>query len=178
MTVSECIEKRRSVRAFRGERPPLCQVERLIELAALAPSGGNIQPWIFILVDDPALIRAVRAVSPGVNGTPAYLVALCSDRALAYQRGGALGRDVLAVMDVSMAAENFLLAAVEMELGACAIRSFQDTLIAGILKLPEHIHPELLIALGYAEKIPVRPHKKSWEGLTHYNIWGGQRHVP
>lgn len=178
MTVSECIEKRRSVRSFCAERPPLCQVERLIELAALAPSGGNTQSWIFILLDDPALIRMVSAVSPGVNGAPAYLIALCSDQALAYQRGGALGRDVLAVMDVSMAAENFLLAAVEQGLGACVIRSFQETLICSILKLPEHIRPELLISLGYAERVPDRPPKRAWKSLTHYNAWGGQRHVP
>lgn len=45
MSVSEAVRKRRSVRGFldRPVAPEL--VRRLIEEAARAPSGGNLQPW-------------------------------------------------------------------------------------------------------------------------------------
>jgi 5,6-dimethylbenzimidazole synthase len=50
---------RRDVRRFRTEALPPGTVERLIELACLAPSVGLSQPWRFVIVDDPARRRAV-----------------------------------------------------------------------------------------------------------------------
>lgn len=50
---------RRDVRRFRSDPPPAGTVERLIELACLAPSVGLSQPWRFVIVDDPVRRRAV-----------------------------------------------------------------------------------------------------------------------
>ena len=45
MKVSEAVERRVSIRAFRPERPSAEMVRGLLEAAARAPSGGNLQPW-------------------------------------------------------------------------------------------------------------------------------------
>ena len=58
---------RRDVRRFRSESLPLGTLERLIELACLAPSVGLSQPWSFVLVDDPARRDAVRACFASCN---------------------------------------------------------------------------------------------------------------
>jgi 5,6-dimethylbenzimidazole synthase len=50
---------RRDVRRFRTEVLPPGTIERLIDLACLAPSVGLSQPWRFVIVDDPARRRAV-----------------------------------------------------------------------------------------------------------------------
>jgi 5,6-dimethylbenzimidazole synthase len=50
---------RRDVRRFRSEPLPLRTLERLIDVACLAPSVGLSQPWRFVIVDDPARRRAV-----------------------------------------------------------------------------------------------------------------------
>ena len=50
---------RRDVRRFRTDPLPPGTLERLIELACLAPSVGLSQPWRFVIVDDPARRRAV-----------------------------------------------------------------------------------------------------------------------
>jgi 5,6-dimethylbenzimidazole synthase len=50
---------RRDVRRFRSEPLPPGTLERLIELACLAPSVGLSQPWRFVIVDDPERRRAV-----------------------------------------------------------------------------------------------------------------------
>jgi 5,6-dimethylbenzimidazole synthase len=50
---------RRDVRRFRPEPLPLGTLERLIDVACLAPSVGLSQPWRFAIVDDPARRRAV-----------------------------------------------------------------------------------------------------------------------
>jgi 5,6-dimethylbenzimidazole synthase len=44
---------RRDVRRFRSEPLPLGTLERLIDVACLAPSVGLSQPWRFVIVDDP-----------------------------------------------------------------------------------------------------------------------------
>jgi 5,6-dimethylbenzimidazole synthase len=50
---------RRDVRRFRAEPLPPGTLERLIELACLAPSVGLSQPWRFVIVDDLKRRRAV-----------------------------------------------------------------------------------------------------------------------
>jgi len=50
---------RRDVRRFRTEALPPGTVERLIDMACLAPSVGLSQPWRFVIVDEPARRRAV-----------------------------------------------------------------------------------------------------------------------
>jgi 5,6-dimethylbenzimidazole synthase len=50
---------RRDVRHFRTDPLPAGTVERLIELACLAPSVGLSQPWRFVTVDDVARRQAV-----------------------------------------------------------------------------------------------------------------------
>jgi len=65
MRVSDAVEKRTSVRAFLPEPPPSDVVKTIIEKAARAPSGGNLQPWrVHVLGGDAlkALVADVAAV--------------------------------------------------------------------------------------------------------------------
>ena len=50
----ELLTWRRDVRRFRRDALPRGTLERLIELACLAPSVGLSQPWRFVIVDTPA----------------------------------------------------------------------------------------------------------------------------
>ena len=50
---------RRDVRRFRSEPLPAGTLERLIDMACLAPSVGLSQPWRFVIVDEPARRRAI-----------------------------------------------------------------------------------------------------------------------
>jgi hypothetical protein len=51
MDVFEAIGKRRSIRKFKDESLSEKQIEQLLEAARLAPSGCNVQPWRFIIVN-------------------------------------------------------------------------------------------------------------------------------
>jgi nitroreductase len=46
------VQTRRSVRSFKTDPVPDEYVERIIEAARWAPSGGNSQPWEFIVIKD------------------------------------------------------------------------------------------------------------------------------
>ena len=57
----ELLRWRRDVRQFRTDPIPEAMVEELLDLACLAPSVGNAQPWRFVSVDDPANRAAIVA---------------------------------------------------------------------------------------------------------------------
>jgi 5,6-dimethylbenzimidazole synthase len=57
--LGELLAWRRDVRRFRTDSLPAGTLERLIELACLAPSVGLSQPWRFVIVDDAQRRRAV-----------------------------------------------------------------------------------------------------------------------
>jgi 5,6-dimethylbenzimidazole synthase len=58
---------RRDVRRFRCDPLPAGAVERLIELASLAPSVGLSQPWRFVLIEDAVRRAAIRADFAAAN---------------------------------------------------------------------------------------------------------------
>jgi nitroreductase len=54
MDVQEAIERRRSHRYYtEGKRIPAETLRELFRLASLSPSGNNLQPWEFILLQEP-----------------------------------------------------------------------------------------------------------------------------
>ena len=87
----QLLEWRRDVRRFR--RAPLAPgtLERLIELAALAPSVGLSQPWRFVTVDTATLRLAIRQSFERCNAEA--LAAQSPDRATDYARLKLAGLD-------------------------------------------------------------------------------------
>jgi nitroreductase len=66
--IEELIRSRRSVRRYRPERPGRELIEKLIEVAACAPSASNKQPWRFFIADEPGTIaRMADAVQQAVD---------------------------------------------------------------------------------------------------------------
>ncbi|HUH84266.1 MAG TPA: 5,6-dimethylbenzimidazole synthase [Stellaceae bacterium] len=86
---------RRDVRRFRGDPLPAGAVERLLELASLAPSVGLSQPWRFVLVEDAARRAAVRAGFERCNNDA--LSAYAGERAERYARLKLAGLDAAPV---------------------------------------------------------------------------------
>ena len=75
MKVSDAVMSRRSIRAFTAEPVENAQLRRLLEKAARAPSGGNVQPWRVYVINGPSMQRfrdflATRTAPE----TPAYAI--------------------------------------------------------------------------------------------------------
>ena len=62
MDVLEAIETTRAVRRYTDEPVTDDEIMRCISAAIHGPSGGNIQPWQFLAVTDPAVKRAIGDV--------------------------------------------------------------------------------------------------------------------
>ena len=75
MDVSQAVRQRISVRAFKPKVPSAAIVQGILEGAARAPSGGNLQPWkVYALAGEPlAELKAQVAANP-FGETPEYEV--------------------------------------------------------------------------------------------------------
>lgn len=78
VSVSEAVAARRSIRAFRPDPVPAEIVRDILERAARAPSGGNLQPWrVYALAGEPLVrFKAVIAkrMAAGEADAPDYAV--------------------------------------------------------------------------------------------------------
>jgi 5,6-dimethylbenzimidazole synthase len=88
----ELLVWRRDVRSFRRDPLPAGTLERLIQLACLAPSVGLSQPWRFVIVEDAARRAAVRTNFERCNAEA--LAAQNPQRAATYARLKLAGLDV------------------------------------------------------------------------------------
>jgi len=174
-SILDVIKKRRSIRKYKKENVPKILLLQLIEAAIWAPSGSNVQPWYFIIIDDVNIIEQVNVFSPGLSGEPPNIILICSDRKKAFEKAGILGRDELCVMDISMAAQNIMLLAEEMGLNTCPVKSFNKRAVSKILNLPNYISADLIISIGYSDEITSIPNRINIKEVTFFNRWGGGR---
>jgi len=165
----DAIKGRRSVRKYTDRKIPKERLEEIMQAAVWSPSGSNAQAWEFIVVENNDDIKKIKTLSPGIFGNPAAMIIVCRDLKRAYEVCGELGRDVLSLMDISMASQNIMLAAYDIGIASCVVRSFGISAVKRLYDLPEHINPELLITLGYPEETP-KPRKR--RGVSEVVHWG------
>lgn len=146
----EEIFSRRSIRKFQDRPVEKEKLDRILRAGMQAPSAGNQQPWEFIVVEDREALRALSKMSPysgPVAGSAFTLVLLGNFSVLRFP--GAWQQDMGA------AAENILLEAVHLGLGAVWIGAAHSEASAAFLRemfrLPEELHPFSLIAVGYPD---------------------------
>ena len=81
-TLAQAIRERRSTPSFTGEAIPPSDLRQILDAGLHAPSGYNLQPWRFIVVQHPEQRRRLRAASYNqakVEEASAVIVA-CGDR--------------------------------------------------------------------------------------------------
>ena len=157
------------MREYTKQPVPPELLEKVLDAARWAPSGANSQPWRFVLVMDPIVIQVIRRMAPGFTFDAPVLIAVCWQRDEKYP-GPAREQHVAA--NCYIAAQNIALSARALGLGTCMIASFAPSAIAEVLSLPNDVHPELLIALGYPGRISKGPSRLPLAQLTYLNRWG------
>ena len=169
MSVLEIIQKRRSIRKYRSDPIPEDIFQRVLEAARLAPSGSNLQPWKFIVVEDKALKdRLARASANQMFMAQApIIVVACGFPENCYS---SMGRYMKSwPVDVTIALEHLILQAEEEGLGTCWIGAFEEKEVKSILNIPEDVKVLALTPLGYpAEKPPDRG-RKHLEDIVSYD---------
>jgi nitroreductase len=103
--------------------------------ASRAPPAGNRRLQRFPATDDPATLRVLRAVSPGMLQRPTAAITICTNRALAADYGFPPTAPGLFV-DVGTAMATILLAAQAIGVGAGPVTWFSRAAVAVVLRLP------------------------------------------
>ncbi len=148
---------RTSIRNFTNQSIPDDLKSALLYAGMSAPSGVNKQPWEFILIDDPDILKELAESLPYAKmaAQAPMAIAVCGNSERFLE-----GDDsTLWVQDASAASENILLAAHAFGLGAVwtCLYPHEDRMTAAsrILNLPESVIPFNLIPIGY----PAKTHK-------------------
>ena len=170
MKLLEGLLTRRSVRVYDPNQKVDSQtLGQILNAAMHAPSAMNKQPWHFVVVDKPATLQQMMDSHPYASflkeaGTA---IVLCADLNEAYKD--------YAPVDACLAGQNLMLAAHGLGLGTCWCGVYPEeermTAFSEILKLPEHILPIALIALGYPAEEPQQPTNRYQADKIHTNTW-------
>ena len=161
------IIKRRTIRQFQSKPVSREILKKIVNAARLAPSAANLQPLEFLVVDKKAFANKIflclkwaAYIAPKGNPIPgqeptAYIVVLANKkiRKDSYER------------DVGASVENMILTALEMDIGSCWLLSIDRKKIRDILRIPQHLWIDSVLALGYPAESPA--HQGS-HGISHY----------
>jgi nitroreductase len=164
MDFFEAVHRRRSVRKYTSQPVPRPVLEQIVQAGIEAPSGCNEQLRHYIIVDDPAVVAKMHAVSPAMTGSVAAIVLLVEPKPTPYGE--------FWVQDASAAMENMLLAAVALGYDGCwvegAVRR-HEPMLRELLGVPEDLRVWSLTPIGEAAAAGKRPDKPGLAERTHYN---------
>lgn len=202
MEIFEAIETLRAMRHLKRDPVPPELVRRCLEAAIRAPSGGNRQPWRFLVITDPELKRQIgewyqdgarQLFSTGygmerdANGQvpAASLRMMKSANYLAEHMGDApvlilacveiQGRpSLLSGASIYPAIQNLMLAARALGLGTTltTLHHRHEAEIKAVLGIPEEVATAALIPLGYPEGHFGSGPRQPLEQVAFTNHWG------
>lgn len=171
--VMQNILSRKSVRAYTDQPVSRAQIDTLLRAAMAAPTGRDMRPWKFIVVDDKEMLKTLAGRLPYAKMLPEAQAAvlICGDLSVTDDKGNP---STNWMFDCSAATENLLLAAESMGLGAVwtAVYPYDERLrpVTEVIQLPDYIVPLNVIPIGYPKGNP-QPKDKYDTDNIHYNGW-------
>ena len=139
-------QRRRSIRTYTDRPVEREKIDYILQCALMSPSAKRLNPWEFVVVTDPAVLRQMAGCktygSQMFNtATAGIVVALDNSLTDTWQADGAI------------AAEHILLAAAEQGLGACWCHVFgrddSENLVRQLTNIPNNYNVLCIISLGY-----------------------------
>ena len=176
----DVIFSRKSVRSYTDQVVTDEQIETMLRAAMAAPTGMNAQPWRFVVVRDQAVKDALAGPRGGMVAQAPVVFVICGETTMMRKPWGQPDAEPEEVpngnwaQDCSAAAENLLLAAEALGLGAVwtAGYPYEDRVnpIREILGLPDTITPLCVIPCGYPAGDD-QPKDKWKPENVHYDKW-------
>jgi len=172
---------RRSVRRFADRPVEREKIEACLEAARRAPSADNLQPWRFIVFDDPekkakladTVFTGVYAASKRFAAAPVVVCLVTKENLLVNKVAGAVQGTQWQLVDAGIGGEHFVLAAAEQGLGTCWIGWYDGRALLKHLGLRGKGYKAVaLIAVGYpADDVSTseRPRKDLGE-ISFWNV--------
>lgn len=157
---------RKSVRTYLNKGVEKEKIDWMLRAGMAAPSGKDTRPWEFIVINERAVLDSLAAALP-------YAKMLTQARNAIVVCGDST-RSSYWYLDCSAAAQNILLAAESLHLGAVwtAAYPYEDRMevVRKHTGLPAHLLPLCVIPFGYPAT-PEQPKQKYDETKIHYNTY-------
>ncbi|WP_299976472.1 nitroreductase family protein [Desulfobacula sp.] len=171
----DLISSRRSIRKFKNKPVEKEKIKSLISAALRSPSSRGINPWRFIVIEDKDLLEKLSKAKPHgagfLKGAPLG-IAVCGD----------ISESDVWVEDASIASVFIHLAAHDLGLGSCWIQirkrehgpaKSADAYVKKLLKIPDNIMIESIIAIGYPDEVKKGHPKESLQfHKVSFNMYG------
>ena len=154
---------RKSVRTYLNKGVEKEKIDLMLRAGMAAPSGKDLRPWEFIVVTKRASLDSMAAALPYAKmlTEARYAIVVCGDST----------RSSYWYLDCSAAAQNILLAAESLGLGAVwtAAYPYEDRMevVRKYTALPKNILPLCVIPFGYPA-IQQQPKQKYDAKKIHY----------
>jgi len=179
MDIMEVIEKRRSIRKYKGDPIPEEKLNKILEAARIAPSWSNMQCWRYVVVKDENTKKALADALPSRNPVkkaftqaPIIIVGCADPERSGYIGSQRIGDKQWHILDLGISMQQLVLAATNEGLGTCWVCWFSEKGVKDILKIPENIDVVALTPLGYPDEEPKAKHRKSVEEIVYYGKYG------
>ena len=172
------VTNRRSTRQFLSQAVERAKIITCIEAARLAPSAENVQPWRFIILDDPGKIRDFsQSVFSGIyrftrwaEKAPVLVVIFAELDWLANRIGKEIQGTQYYLLDIGIAGEHLVLQAEQLGLSSCWIGWFNARKAKKVLGVPRRWKAAALLALGYPQQpTKERRAKKKLDDILFFN---------
>ena len=161
MSFLKLVETRESCRLFNGDQVSLDALEKLIEIARLAPSACNGQPWHFTVMNDSKMIEVVSASMQAFNQKAGAFIVITEENTKLIARAGEVIKDqCYRSIDIGIVTAYITLAATEMGISNCIIGWFNEKKVKKALNIPSKKRVRLIISLGYTDETKIRPKKR------------------
>ncbi len=166
----DLFQGRFSCRSFTTDPVPRATIETLLDAARWAPSGGNLQPWRFVVVTAAGARRelAAAALGQGFVAHAPVVIVVCAVLEESGRHYGDRGRNLYALQDTAAATENLLLAVTRAGLGACWVGAFDEDRVRRALGLDPGWRPVALVPVGRPVEAPGR---RSRRPLADVVVW-------
>ena len=155
---------RKSVRKYLEKPVEEEKVQILLKAGMAAPTGKDVRPWEFVVVTERSLLDAMAEALPYAK--------MLKQAPLAIVVCGDTTKSSYWYLDCSAAAQNILLAAESLGLGAVwtAAYPYEDRMqvVRKYTNLPDNILPLCVIPFGYPAT-KENPKQKFDEKKIHYN---------
>ncbi len=178
--ILDLIKSRRTIKYFLPKFVSWENVAKIIDAARHAPSSGNVQNWKFIVILEPGIKQAIAKASHDQYDIvqAAVLIVICSEVEKAERYYGSRGVKLYSIQNCAAAIENMLLEAHSLGLGTRWVSGFDEEEIKMLLKIPEEVRPQAIVAVGYPKEVPPKPPKYPLEAVTYFNKWRGKERDP
>ncbi len=163
-TFMEIVRSRRSIRRYLPKPLERDRVLDCLEAARLAPSASNVQPWRFIVVDNPEIKdRLAREAFSGIYKAsmfaaqaPVIVVVLAQADFVTNQIGRRLQGTSFHLIDIGIAVEHLILRAEDLGIATCWMGWFDTRKVRKVLAIPRKYKVTALVPMGYAASRPPR----------------------